>query len=100
MEQPQHPIKISTKLYQGAHIPDVDNEELEEDPGSPITKDVATDVTTVNVTPLNFLSSQLVQIRKKRLEIVKIMKKLRTEHIQLAAQEACVKRLINQHVDD
>ena len=106
LEQPRNPIKISTKLYQSAHIPDVDNDLMEEDLGSLIADNVATNV-VANVTPFKFLSSQLVQIRKMRLEVAKHLKNIRIEHIklrngsvQLAAHEACVKRLMEQHPDE
>ena len=75
LEQPRHPIKISTKLYQGAHIPDVDANLMEEDPDSPIVDTVATD-DAANVTPFKFLSFQLVQIRKRRLEVAKRLKNI------------------------
>ena len=106
LEQPRHPIKISTKLYQGAHIPDVDATLMEEDPDSPVADNVATDA-AANVTPFKFLSFQLVQIRKRRLEVAKRLKNIRIEHIQLrdesvqlAVHEACVKRLMEQHPDE
>ena len=105
LEQPRHPIKISTKLYQGAHIPDVDDNLMEEEPDSPVADPVATDA--ANVTSFQFLSFQLVQIRKRRLEVAKRLKTIRLEHIQLrdesvqlAAHEACVKRLMEQHPDE
>ena len=56
LEQSRHPIKISTKLYQSAHIPDVDNDLMEEDLGSLVADNVATNV-VANVTPFKFLSS-------------------------------------------
>ena len=106
LEQPRHPIKISTKLYQGAHISDVDDNLMEEDPDSPVADTVATDA-AANVTPFRFLSFQHVQIRKRRLEVAKRLKNIRIEHIQLrdesvqlAANEACVKRLMEQHPDE
>ena len=106
LEQPRHLIKISTKLYQGAHIPDVDDNLMEENPDSPVANTVATDA-VANVTPFKFLSFQLVQIRKRRLEVAKRLKSIRIEHIQLrdesvqlAAHEACVKRLMEQHPDE
>ena len=55
LEQPRHPIKISTKLYQGAHIPNVDTDLMEEDHDSPVVDNVTTDV-AANVTPFKFLS--------------------------------------------
>ena len=90
----------------GAHILDVDNELMEEDLGSLVTDNVVTDV-VANVTPFKFLSSQLVQIRKRRLDVVKRLKNIRIKHIQLrnesvqlAAHEASVKHLIEQHPDE
>ena len=56
LEQPRNPIKISTKLYQGAHIPDVDNDLMEEDLGSLVADNVVTNV-VANVTPFKFLFS-------------------------------------------
>ena len=106
MEQPRHPIKISTKLYQGAHIPDVDNDLMEKDLDSSVANNVATNA-AVNVTPFKFLSFQLVQIRKRRLEVAKHLKNIRIEHIrlrdesvQLVTHEACVKRLMEEHSDE
>ena len=106
MKQPWHPIKISTKLYQGAHIPNVDATLMEKDPDSLVADNVAIDA-TANVTPFKFLSFQLVQIRKRRLEVAKWLKNIRIKHIQLkdesvqlAAHEACVKRLMEQHPDE
>ena len=81
LEQPRHPIKISTKLYQGAHIPDVDDNLMEEDPDSLVADTVATDV-AANVTPFKFLSFQLVQIQKKRLEVAKKLKNIRAYSIK------------------
>ena len=79
---------------------------MEEDPDSPVADNVATDA-AANVTPFKFLSFQLVQIRKRRLEVAKRLKNIRIKHIQLrdesvqlAAHEACVKRLIEQHLDE
>ena len=82
LEQPWRPIKIFTKLYQGAHILDVDNEVLEKDLDFLVANDVATNASS-NVTPFHFLSSQIVQIRKRRLEVVKHLKHIKIEHIQL-----------------
>ena len=79
---------------------------LEEDPSSPVADHVATDV-VANVTPFIVLSSHLVKICKKRLEVVKRLKnikikhiQLRNENIQLAIHEANVKRLMEQHQDE
>ena len=55
---------------------------MEEDPDSPVVDNVAIDA-AANVTPFNFLSFQLVQIRKRRLEVAKRLKNIRIEHIQL-----------------
>ena len=54
LEQPRHPLKISTKLYQGAQIPNVDNDLMEEDSDSPVANNVATNA-AANVTPFKFL---------------------------------------------
>ena len=43
---------------------------MEEDPDSPVADTIATDA-AANVTPFKFLSFQLVQIRKRRLEVAK-----------------------------
>ena len=49
---------------------------MEEDLGSPIADNVATNV-TANITPFKFLSSQLGQIRKRRFEVAKRLKNIR-----------------------
>ena len=106
LKKPQNPIKISTKLYQGAYIPNVDATLMKEDHDSLVVDNVATNA-AANVTPFKFLSFQLVQIRKRRCEVVKRLKNIRIEHIQLrdesvqlAAHEACVKHLMEQHPDE
>ena len=48
---------------------------MEEDPDSSVIDNVATDA-AVNVTPFKFLSFQLVQIRKRRLEVAKRLKNI------------------------
>ena len=79
---------------------------MEEDLDSPVVDTVATDV-VANVTPFTFLSFQLVQIRKRRLEVAKHLKNIRIEHIrlrdesvQLVTHEACVKRLMEEHPNE
>ena len=74
--------------------------------GSPVVDNIAIDV-AANVTPFKFLSFQLVQIRKRRLEVTKHLENIKIEHIQLrdesvqlAKHEACVKCLMEQHPDE
>ena len=79
---------------------------MEEDPDSSVADNVATDA-AANITPFKFLSFQLVQICKRRLEVAKRLKNIKIEHIQLrnesiqlVAHEACVKCFIKQHPDE
>ena len=64
LEQPRHPIKISTKLYQGAHIPDVDATLMEEDLDSPVADNVAIEA-AANVTPFKFVFSASADSQKE-----------------------------------
>ena len=64
---------------------------------SPITHNVATGSSVAPFTILTVMASDLVQIRKRRTKITKLMKQLKLEDKQLAAREACIKNFMDNY---
>ena len=94
--KPRKPLKISTKVYTGAHVQDVGNEEVGDDSDTPVVDNVGTGSFTAPLNIMTIMAFDWVQIRKKRIKIVKLLKKLKSEN-QLVAMEACIKNFIDNY---
>ena len=71
LDMPRKPLSISTKVYTGAHVQDVGNEDVDIDPDNPVTNSVATSSSTTPLNIIDLMTSELIKIRQKRIEIVK-----------------------------
>ena len=97
LEMPKKLLKISTKVYIGAYVQDVGNEELENDFDSLIANNVATGSFAAHLKIMTIMASELVQIRKRRTKITKLLKQLKSENKQLAAREAFIKNFVDNY---
>ena len=77
LELPRKPLKISTKVYNGAHVQDVGNEKVENDSNSLIATNVAPCSSAAPLNIMTVMAFELVQIRKRRTEITKLLKQLK-----------------------
>ena len=68
------PLKISNKVYIGAYVQDVGNEEVENDYDSPITDNVATGSFVAPLNIMIVMAFELMHIRKKIINITKLLK--------------------------
>ena len=97
LEIPRKPIRISFKIFEGKHAKDVEKEEVKEaistwTSPTPIIEGVATGPPTDNIELFHFLSSNLMQVRRCRKEIVKEKKKPRTKK-KLSIKELNIQQL-------
>ena len=71
LDMPRKPLSISTKVYIGAHVQHVGNEDADIDPDNPVTDSVATSSFTAPLNIMDLMASELTKVRQKRIEIVK-----------------------------
>ena len=63
LDMPRKPLSISTKVYIGAHIQDVGNEDADIDLDNPITDSVATSSSMAPMNIMDIMASELTKIR-------------------------------------
>ena len=90
---PQKPLKICIKVYTGAHLQDVGNEEVEHD----FDVLVATSLFATSLSIITMIASELVRIHQRRKKIIKQTKQLKSENNQLFAREAYVKNFMDNY---
>ena len=76
LDMPWKPLGISTKVYTGAHVQDVGNEDADIDPDNPVTDSVATSFSAAPLNIMDLMASELTKIRQRRIEIVKQIQQL------------------------
>ena len=76
---PKKPLSISTKVYTGAHVQDVGNEDADIDPDNPVTDSVATSSFAAPLNIIDLMVSELTKVRQKKIEIVKQIQQLQTK---------------------
>ena len=97
LEMPKKLLKISTKVYTGAYVQDVGNEEHKNDFDSPIADNVATGSFASPLNIMIVMASKLVQIHKRRTKITKSLKQLKSKNKQFFAREACIKNFMDNY---
>ena len=97
LDMPRKPLSISTKVYTGAHVQDVGNEDADIDPDNLVTDSVPTSSSAAPLKIMDLMTSKLTKVRQRRVEIVKQIQQLQTESIQLSAKEACIKTFMETY---
>ena len=71
LDIPRKPLSFSTKVYTGAHVQDVGNEDADIDLDNPVIDSVATRSSVAPMNIMDIMAFKLTKIRQRRIEIVK-----------------------------
>ena len=63
LDMPRKPLSFSTKVYTGAHVQDVGNEDANIDHDNPVTDSVATNSSVAPMNIMDIMTSELTKIR-------------------------------------
>ena len=62
LDMARKPLSISTKVYTGAHVQDVGNEDADIDPNNPVIDSVATSSSVTPMSIMDIMASELIKI--------------------------------------